>query len=117
MNVLFEFKSGKVITPFSFRSILPGITRKSVIALMEEWGVEIEERPITVKEVMDGLRDGEIVDAFGVGTAAVVSHIRSIAHNGEDLNCLQWPTVNYQTACPTLSTDYNVVVKKTTLTG
>ncbi len=74
MNVLFKI-DGKVITPALTGSVLPGITRKSCLELLRNWGVPVEERLITAEELFDAAESGKLEEAFGSGTAAVVSPI------------------------------------------
>lgn len=74
MNVFFVI-NGKVVTPMLNGSILPGITRKSAIQLLENWGIPVEERRITVDEVEQAGHDGKLEEVFGTGTAAVVSPV------------------------------------------
>ncbi len=78
MNVMFVFDNTLVTPPLS-SSILDGITRDSVLTLAEELGMKTEERSIAVQELEERLRNGSVKEAFGVGTAAVVSPIGSIA--------------------------------------
>ena len=81
MNVMFKI-SGKVITPSLEKgSVLPGITRKSVIELLKSWGYEVEERDISVDELIAAAEDGTLEEAWGTGTAAVVSPIGKISYN------------------------------------
>ena len=56
-------------------SILPGITRRSTIELLESWGVPVEERKISIEELVSAYEDGSLEEAFGTGTAAVISPI------------------------------------------
>ena len=74
MNVFFQI-DGTMVTPSLEGSILPGITRDSVITLLKSWGVPVAERRITVQELYDAHRDGKLTEAFGCGTAAVISPI------------------------------------------
>ena len=74
MNVFFKI-GDEVITPLLDGSILPGITRNSVIHLLKHWGVKISERKLTVQELFDAHAAGNLVEAFGTGTAAVISPI------------------------------------------
>lgn len=71
-NVFFVFGK-KLVTPNLNGSILPGITRDSVITLAKDMGYEIEERPITIDEVLQGIENGTLTESFGTGTAAVIS--------------------------------------------
>ena len=74
MNVMFKV-DGKVITPMLTGSVLPGITRKSCIEMLRSWGVEVEERLITAQELFDAAAQGRLEEAWGTGTAAVISPI------------------------------------------
>ena len=82
MNVCFVL-DGKLVTPKSSETILSGITRKSVTELVKHWGLPVEERVVTVAEIIDGLKTGKVTEAFGAGTAAAISHIASITYRGE----------------------------------
>jgi branched-chain amino acid aminotransferase len=84
MNVMFEI-DGKLVTPKTTSSILDGITRKSVIDLAKKWGVSIEERRVSVEEIVEAYKAGKLTDAFGTGTAATISHISVIGLAGEDM--------------------------------
>ncbi len=73
MNVMFKI-DGKIVTPdISSGSVLPGITRKSCIEVLKDWGYEVEERDISVDELIDAIESGKLEEAWGTGTAAVVS--------------------------------------------
>ena len=74
MNIFFKI-NGVVITPELNGSILPGVTRDSVIALCKKWGVAVEERKISVDEVVAAARTGAMEECFGTGTAAVISPV------------------------------------------
>ena len=74
MNVMFLI-NGVVVTPKLTGSILPGITRKSCIELLREMGYTVEERLLSVEELSQALRDGTLEEAWGCGTAAVISPI------------------------------------------
>jgi branched-chain amino acid aminotransferase len=83
MNIVFEI-DGKLITPSEDSdTILRGVTKRSLLDIAKSWGVEVEERKITVDEIVDGLRNGEITDAFGAGTAATIAHIAKIGFRDE----------------------------------
>ena len=77
MNVMFKV-GGKVITPELSGSILPGVTRKSCIDLIRSWGIEVEERLITAEELFEAAENGTLEEAWGCGTAAVISPIGSM---------------------------------------
>jgi branched-chain amino acid aminotransferase len=77
MNIVLVYKDGSLVTPLS-DSILPGITRDSVLVLAEELGHKVTRRPVTIQEWRDGAESGEIVEAFACGTAAMVTPIGQI---------------------------------------
>jgi branched-chain amino acid aminotransferase len=74
MNICFLY-DGKVVTSPLKGTILDGITRRSILALVKEMGLEIEERALAVDEILDGAANGRLAEAFGTGTAAVVSPV------------------------------------------
>jgi len=84
MNVFFLI-GGKIVTPSLNGSILPGITRDSTIRLAGQFGYEVEERPLTIEEVRAAYMDGRLEEAFGTGTAAVVSPIGELVIGDETL--------------------------------
>lgn len=84
MNIFFKI-NGTVVTPELNGSILPGVTRDSVIALCREWGIPVEERQISVDEVIAAARSGEMEECFGTGTAAVVSPVGELRFEEERL--------------------------------
>ena len=79
MNVMFKI-NGKVITPKLVGSILPGITRKSIIDVLKSEGVDVEERLLSVEELSNSMLDGTLEEAWGCGTAAVVSPIGELCY-------------------------------------
>lgn len=81
MNVFFKI-NGEVITPELSGSILPGITRDSTIQLLKSWGINVVERKIAIQELFDAHAKGTLEEAFGTGTAAVISPIGEL--NWED---------------------------------
>ncbi|MBR3908130.1 MAG: branched-chain amino acid aminotransferase [Clostridia bacterium] len=81
MNVMFKI-GGKIITPMLSGSILPGITRMSCIAVLKEKGFEVEERLLSIDELADALENGKLEEAWGCGTAAVVSPIGELCYKG-----------------------------------
>lgn len=74
MNIFFKI-NGTVVTPALNGSILPGITRDSVIELCKDWGIPVEERKISVDELKKATEDGSLEEVFGTGTAAVISPV------------------------------------------
>ena len=81
MNVMFKI-GGKIVTPALSGSILPGITRKSCLELLKDWGYTVEERQISVDELFEAAANGFLEEAWGTGTAAVVSPIGQLFYNG-----------------------------------
>lgn len=79
MNIMFVI-DGKVITPPLYDTILDGITRRSAIQLLKDAGYTVSEEPITIDEVVVAHQEGKLQEAFGIGTAAVASHVASIAY-------------------------------------
>jgi len=78
MNVMFKI-GGKIITPKLTGSILPGITRMSCLTVLQDLGYEIEERLFSIDELTAALENGTLEEAWGTGTAAVVSPIGKLA--------------------------------------
>ncbi len=74
MNVLFKI-DGKVVTPMLTGSVLPGITRRSCLEVLRNWGYEVEERLISAQELFDAAEAGKLEEAWGSGTAAVISPV------------------------------------------
>jgi branched-chain amino acid aminotransferase len=75
---------GKLITAEAKDTILDGVTRDTVIALAKEWGIPVEERKVSVAEIIEGAKNGKLTDAFGAGTAATIAAVGSISYNGEE---------------------------------
>lgn len=82
MNIFFKV-DGKVLTPMLNGSILPGITRNSVINLLKEWGVPVEERRISVDELLEAQKNGKLEEVFGTGTAAVISPVGKLRYKDD----------------------------------
>lgn len=78
MNIFFVI-DGKVITPATDGAILKGITRECVMEVLQDNGYTVEARPLTIDEVIAAHEAGQLQEAFGTGTAAVVSHVIEIA--------------------------------------
>lgn len=75
--------NGKIVTPMLNGSILPGITRNSVLELCRSWGYEVEERKISVDELIEAAHSGALEEVFGTGTAAVVSPVGKLRYMDE----------------------------------
>ena len=74
MNVLFKI-DGKIVTPALTGSVLPGITRRSCLDLLRDWGYTVEERLLSAEELFQAAENGKLEEAWGSGTAAVISPI------------------------------------------
>ena len=87
MNVFFKI-GGEIITPSLDGSILAGVTRNSAIELLKSWGYAVHERKISIDELVQAYRDGKFEEAFGTGTAAVISPIGQLLYGGDlmDIN-------------------------------
>lgn len=85
MNMMFVYENKKIVTPVLNGSILAGITRDSTLKLAEYLGYETQERPIPIDEVISAAKSGAITEAFGTGTAAVISPVNKIFFKGEEV--------------------------------
>ncbi len=83
MNLMFVI-DGKLITPALSGNILDGVTRDSILTLAQDLGIPVEERKISYRELIAAFEAGKEIEAFGVGTAAVISPIDRIGINGKD---------------------------------
>ena len=79
MNIFFKI-DGKVVTPMLNGSILPGVTRNSVLQLLTSWGIPCEERRISVDELLEAQANGKLEEVFGTGTAAVISPVGKLRY-------------------------------------
>jgi branched-chain amino acid aminotransferase len=83
MNLMFMV-GGSLVTAPTGDTILDGVTRKSVIQIAKDWGIDVQERQLSVKELVNGILDGSVTEAFGAGTAAVIAPIQTIGFDGVD---------------------------------
>ena len=83
MNVMFKI-DGEIATPELTGSVLPGITRKSCLEILKEWGYKVSERLISVDELLAAAQSGKLEEAWGTGTAAVVSPIGHLFYKDVD---------------------------------
>jgi len=83
MNIFFRF-GDTVVTPDLHGTILPGVTRDSVITLLEDAGNRVEQRRIAIDEVLEGSRSGSLTEVFAAGTAAIIAPVGAIAYQGGD---------------------------------
>jgi len=92
-NLIFVI-NGKLVTPSVRSTVLDGVTRDTIITLAKRAGVEVEERRVSVKEVIEGIQSGAVTDAFAAGTAATVTPIGEIGYEGQ---LYQLPAVETRT--------------------
>lgn len=83
MNILFVIDNKLVTAPLQ-GTILPGITRKSVLELAKDLGIEPVERKISIDEVTEGIESGKVTEIFGAGTAAVISPVGKLNYKGKE---------------------------------
>jgi branched-chain amino acid aminotransferase len=100
-NLMFVI-NGKLITPAVRTTVLDGVTRDTIIQLAKANGIEVEERRISVKEIIDGIVNGTLTEAFAAGTAATVTHIGELSFEG----------TNYILTAPETRTIANGIAKK-----
>jgi branched-chain amino acid aminotransferase len=84
MNIMFRI-GDEVVTPPLAGTILPGVTRDSVLTLLREWGLKATERQIPIDEVIAAAHAGNLREAWGTGTAAVISPVGELTYTGERL--------------------------------
>src|SRR5690606_29203423 len=94
MNVFFVFKD-KIVTPNTSETILKGVTRDSVLTLLKDKGITVEERKISIDEIIAAYEDGSLLEAFGTGTAASVAPIGSFTYKDRKMDLP--PVENWQT--------------------
>lgn len=96
MNIFFVLKD-RVITPAEDGAILKGVTRNSLIQVLESRGITLEEKLISIDEVIDEYEKGNLIEMFGAGTAAVVTHVASLTYKDQ--------TITFEESAWSLSTD------------
>lgn len=84
MNILFKI-DGKIYTAACNGTVLPGVTRRSCIELLKDWGYEVIEGRLPIADVMKAGHEGRLEEIFGAGTAAVVSPIKELAWKGDKI--------------------------------
>jgi branched-chain amino acid aminotransferase len=82
MNIMVKL-GDEVVTPPLSGSILPGVTRDSILTLLRDWGIKASERAVSIDEVMEASRAGALAEMWGTGTAAVVSPVGELGYKGE----------------------------------
>ncbi len=84
MNIFVHFKD-EVATPMLTGSILPGVTRMSTLQILRDWGYNVNERMIDIEEIVNGYDNGNLIELFGTGTAAVISSVSRLKFNDKIL--------------------------------
>jgi branched-chain amino acid aminotransferase len=82
MNLYFVRSDGRLVTPPLTGTLLPGVTRDSILTIGRDLGLEVEEEPISTDEWERGCADGSISEVFACGTAAVVTPVGEVKHAG-----------------------------------
>jgi branched-chain amino acid aminotransferase len=98
MNIAFVYEGKHIVTPALSGSILPGVTRDSVLKLAPALGYTVSEDRIDVHQVLNDLRSGGISEVFGIGTAAVIAPIGRVGCDGQDIvvnNCQSGPVATH----------------------
>jgi branched-chain amino acid aminotransferase len=103
MNIMVKI-AGEVITPPLGGTILPGVTRDSVLTLLRDWGAKVSERQISIHEVAAAHATGTLEEVFGTGTAAVISPVGELAYKGKRM------VINGGTIGPTTQRLYDAIV-------
>ena len=85
MNIMLQIGDTVVTPPLSNGTILDGITRNSVLQLLADWGVKVEERAISIHEVVDAHKAGRLAEMWGTGTAAVISPVGELGFAGHHM--------------------------------
>ncbi len=86
MNIMLRIGDRVLTPPLSSGSILAGVTRDTVLTLLADWGIETEERPISIHEVVDAHRNGQLREMWGTGTAAVISPVGELGYAGDRMS-------------------------------
>ncbi len=84
MNMFFVIDDEVITSPLA-GTVLPGITRDSVLTLCRDWGRRVAERPLSIDEIIEARKNGRLQEAFGAGTAAVISPVGRLHYQGEDI--------------------------------
>jgi len=86
MNIMFVIKDTIITPPLTQGTILEGVTRDSVLTLARDKGLKVEERSISIYEIFEAYKKGDLQEAFGTGTAAVISPVGLLHYNGEAIH-------------------------------
>lgn len=84
MNIFIRFKN-EVVTPKLTGSILPGVTRRSVIQILQDWKMNVTERLVSIDEVVEGYKNGNLLEVFGTGTAAIITSVGRLTYKNTEM--------------------------------
>ena len=84
MNICFVYEGKRIVTPPLRGTILPGVTRNSVLCMAPDMGYSVAEEMIDVEEMLADVRSGKVTEVFGCGTAAVIAPVGQFGYKGED---------------------------------
>lgn len=91
MNIMFKI-SGEIYTAPIQGTVLPGVTRDSILHILRDWGYPVHERSLSIDELMQAGRDGTLEEAFGTGTAAVISPVGEFLYKDETVTVNNFET-------------------------
>jgi branched-subunit amino acid aminotransferase/4-amino-4-deoxychorismate lyase len=117
MNIMMRIGDEVLTPPLSTNTILPGVTRDSVLTLLREWGIRVSERPIAIDEVIQAAHRGTLREVWGTGTAAVISPVGELAYKGERLVIGSGKTGELSRSCTTRSWTSSTRVCRTRAAG
>ena len=86
MNIMLRIGDRVLTPPLSSGSILAGVTRDSALRLLADWGIQTEERPISIHEVVDAHKSGQLHEMWGTGTAAVIAPVGELGYAGNRMS-------------------------------
>ncbi len=84
MNIMFKI-DGEIYTAPIEGTVLPGVTRDSIIHILKDWGYKVNETRLSIDDLMQAGRDGRLEEVFGTGTAAVISPVGALRYRGEEI--------------------------------
>ena len=85
MNIFFVIEN-KLVTPKCSGNILEGVTRKSILRLAQDLGIEVEERAVSICEIMNGIEQQKVTEIFSTGTAVVITPVNRLHYKGKEYN-------------------------------
>ncbi len=104
MNIMFVIDDELITPPLDQGTILPGVTRESVLRLARDWGMKVSERSLSIDEIITAKEKGKLQECFGTGTAAVITPVGVIGYKGKDYE------INDQKIGPVAQKFYDTVI-------